>query len=310
MKKRMLGGCDSIRYVHIIGDEPQTNVNLIFGSRKADQEFVVYYDPGTAGWQEPVWQEYWLEPWGGAVNEVQSGSCGESAVWTLENGVLTISGTGHMTSYENDGKANQVSPWFRYKDSIHTLVIEEGITRIGSSAFYNMDSLVNVTIPDTVTEIQMEAFYDCDGISEVTISANVTRLEFEAFESCDGLRTVCFLGSVPILSQSAFDDVTATAYYPANDPTWTEEFRQQFDDTITWVPYDGAIPEMPEDIPGDINGDGKVNNKDASRLFQYLSGWDVEVDESRLDINGDGKVNNKDASRLFQYLSGWDVDIC
>ena len=61
--------------------------------------------------------------------------------------------------------------------------------------------------------------------------------------------------------------------------------------------------------PGDINGDGKVNNKDASRLFQYLSGWDVEVDMSRLDINGDGKVNNKDASRLFQYLSGWDVEI-
>jgi len=61
--------------------------------------------------------------------------------------------------------------------------------------------------------------------------------------------------------------------------------------------------------PGDINGDGKVNNKDASRLFQYLSGWDVEVDASRLDINGDGKVNNKDASRLFQYLSGWDVEI-
>ena len=59
----------------------------------------------------------------------------------------------------------------------------------------------------------------------------------------------------------------------------------------------------------DINGDGKVNNKDASRLFQYLSGWDVEVDMSRLDINGDGKVNNKDASRLFQYLSGWDVEI-
>jgi len=62
-------------------------------------------------------------------------------------------------------------------------------------------------------------------------------------------------------------------------------------------------------LPGDINSDGKVNNKDASRLFQYLSGWDVEVDEAALDVNGDGKVNNKDASRLFQYLSGWDVEI-
>ena len=62
-------------------------------------------------------------------------------------------------------------------------------------------------------------------------------------------------------------------------------------------------------IPGDINGDGSVNNKDLTRLFQYLSDWDVEVTESALDINGDGSVNNKDLTRLFQYLSDWDVKI-
>ena len=62
-------------------------------------------------------------------------------------------------------------------------------------------------------------------------------------------------------------------------------------------------------ICGDINGDSAVNNKDLTRLFQYLSDWDVEVSESALDVNGDGKVNNKDLTRLFQYLSNWDVEI-
>lgn len=62
-------------------------------------------------------------------------------------------------------------------------------------------------------------------------------------------------------------------------------------------------------IPGDINDDGKVNNKDVTRLFQYLSGWDVEVNISACDCNGDGKINNKDVTRLFQYLSGWDVEL-
>ncbi len=62
-------------------------------------------------------------------------------------------------------------------------------------------------------------------------------------------------------------------------------------------------------IPGDINGDGSVNNKDLTRLFQYLSDWDVEVNSEALDVNGDGSVNNKDLTRLFQYLSDWDVEI-
>ena len=62
-------------------------------------------------------------------------------------------------------------------------------------------------------------------------------------------------------------------------------------------------------LSGDVNGDGKVNNKDFTRLFQYIAGWDVEVNYSAFDTNGDGKVNNKDITRLFQYLAGWEVEL-
>ena len=33
------------------------------------------------------------------------------------------------------------------------------------------------------------------------------------------------------------------------------------------------------------------------------------VNEKALDVNGDGKVNNKDLLRLFQYVSGYDVEV-
>ena len=65
----------------------------------------------------------------------------------------------------------------------------------------------------------------------------------------------------------------------------------------------------PSHIPGDITGDGDVNNKDLTRLFKYLTGYDVEVVEAALDVNGDGVVNNKDQTRLFRYLSGYGVEI-
>ena len=65
----------------------------------------------------------------------------------------------------------------------------------------------------------------------------------------------------------------------------------------------------PDHTPGDINGDGRVNNRDLTRLAQYLAGKDVEYVKEALDVNGDGKANNKDLTRLAQYLAGRDVEL-
>ena len=62
-------------------------------------------------------------------------------------------------------------------------------------------------------------------------------------------------------------------------------------------------------IPGDINGDDVVNNKDLTRLMKYLAGENVNVNEAVLDVNGDSSVNNKDLTRLMRYLAGESVNI-
>ena len=72
---------------------------------------------------------------------------------------------------------------------------------------------------------------------------------------------------------------------------------------------DVFIKDAKPKMPGDINNDGEVDNKDLTRLFQYLSNWDVTVNKEALDVNGDDSVDNKDLTRLFQYLSNWDVEI-
>lgn len=68
--------------------------------------------------------------------------------------------------------------------------------------------------------------------------------------------------------------------------------------------YYKAKIELPEGLPGDINKDGAVNNKDVVALFNHVSGGDAEVDEVACDCNNDKQVNNKDVVTLFKYVSG------
>lgn len=58
-------------------------------------------------------------------------------------------------------------------------------------------------------------------------------------------------------------------------------------------------------VLGDVNSDGKVNNKDVVSLFRYVNGnKDAIKDETACDINADGKLNNKDVVYLFRSVNG------
>ena len=94
------------------------------------------------------------------------------------------------------------------------------------------------------------------------------------------------------------------------EPTATESGVKIFTCTVCKATKTEELPiTAPDYEPGDINGDGTVNNKDLTRLMKYLAGEDVNVVEDALDVNGDGNVNNKDLTRLMKYLAGEDVSI-
>lgn len=63
-------------------------------------------------------------------------------------------------------------------------------------------------------------------------------------------------------------------------------------------------------MPGDINGDGKVNSKDINRLINYIAGVpDTKTIEASLDVNGDGKYGkSKDLNRLINYIASGKDD--
>ena len=96
---------------------------------------------------------------------LSKGKCGNSCKYEYSNGTLTISGSGEMSDYESYGD-NKV-PWNGYSSKITKVVIESGITKIGSNAFYELDKLKSVTIPTSVTSIGKYAFYDCTSLTSV-----------------------------------------------------------------------------------------------------------------------------------------------
>ena len=120
-----------------------------------------------------------------ATQDSVAASSGKTGVctWTLNNGVLTISGNGAMRNYSYDSTL----PW---GTAIKSIVIENGVTSVGNCAFFYCTNLTSVTIPDSVTSIGSSAFSNCTGLASVTIPDSVTSIGEEAFYNCTGLTSV------------------------------------------------------------------------------------------------------------------------
>ena len=102
--------------------------------------------------------------------EVISGSCGTNVKYSLdtETGLLSITGTGAMASYGYTGS----EPWQSNRSYIKRVEIADGVTKIGSGAFYGCSALIAITIPKSVSSIEDYVFSGCNSLMSVTILSN------------------------------------------------------------------------------------------------------------------------------------------
>ena len=81
-----------------------------------------------------------------------------------------------------------------------------------------------------------------------------------------------------------------------NNNTMTQSFNLSLNGRCTDILY------------GDINGDGLLDNKDATVLQRYIKYGDVEISSfEAADVNNDGSIGNNDATMLQRYLMYEDV---
>ncbi|MCD8158496.1 MAG: leucine-rich repeat domain-containing protein [Clostridiales bacterium] len=112
------------------------------------------------------------------------GSCGDNLTYYYDSDTytLTISGTGKMETYQY--YSGGAAPWNGVRSEITTVILEDGITSIGSYAFNGCSSLASINIPDSITSIGGYALQSCTSLASITIPDSVTDFGNYAFYKC------------------------------------------------------------------------------------------------------------------------------
>jgi hypothetical protein len=115
--------------------------------------------------------------------------------WALASGELTIESDGGMSDWIANGLET-------YYGDVTSVVIIDGVTAIGDTAFASCEALAEIEIPNTVGTIG-EAAFAWTALTAVTIPASVTSIGTSAFSNCINLKEVNMV-SVTSIGSNAF----------------------------------------------------------------------------------------------------------
>ncbi len=231
-----------------------------------------------------------------AVNSfaATSGKTGD-CTWTLDSdGVLTISGNGKMKDY--------YTPWGK---SITEVIIENGVTSIGFSAFRDCTSLKSTTIGNSVTSIESFAFYGCTSLKNVIIGNGVTKIGWYAFSRCTSLASVTIPDSVTSIVEEAFSDCTSlTSVTIGNSVTSIGYSAFRGCTSLTSVTIPESVTAIGwlafgHDEAGNLIDNFKIYGKVGSEAERYADDNSIEF----ISIDGTPAKSFPDVSREDWYYS-------
>ena len=119
-------------------------------------------------------------------------------------------------------------------------VVPDGVTTIGSYAFFGAKSLKNIYFPeDSLTTVSAMAFEFCTGLTALIFPVGVTEIGMYAFAHCSGLRSVDLpvslkhVGDMAFLSAGTMDAGIADINYAGSEQQWN---AITFDDAVlSWM---------------------------------------------------------------------------
>ena len=174
------------------------------------------------------------------------GECGSRATWSLtDDGVLTISGKDGIYEYGWYGEDDvyHPAPWAEEgMPAVKKLVVNSGITYIGSSTFEGLDQLTSVSLPDTMEYIGWGAFSDCASLTSIVVPEGIKVLYANTFARCTSLRSVKLPSTLEWINDCIFSGCTSL-----QDIVLPEGI-----DYIPWRMFDGCTSLRSVTIPSSI----------------------------------------------------------
>ena len=203
---------------------------------------------------------------------IASGALDGGLAWNLTKaGALTVSGKGAMPDFSSIGD----QPWGDHSGQIRKVLIEDGVTGIGSCAFWGCgalsveisssvtaignsafrgSSIVSVTVPSSVKTIGDSAFRECPNLSLANISEGVEKIDQSAFRASTKLASIHLPASIGEVGSAAFYQCQALT-----EATFAPGSKQvKFGDNIFTQCYYLMKVTLPKSI--DCIGEGMFQN--------------------------------------------------
>jgi len=216
----------------------------------------------------------------------QGGECGENLTWNINGSTLYISGTGDMWDWQVEG---YYPPWYEYRESINSVILETGVATIGAWAFYNCTNLTSVTIPNSVTIMERCSFYECTSLASITIPNSVARIVHWTFYRCTSLTSVIIPNNVTSIEYATFSQCTSLISVTIPNSVAT---------IGTWA-FSQCTSLTSVTIPNSVTAIG--NN--AFENCQSLTSINVESGNTNY-FSENGVLFNKDKTTLICYPGG------